>query len=117
MAELPDFAIELISDRIVDQYPDLSEKRSQLPEIVRYTIGLIETMTHLAGGDPTGMIRRGPNGEIAERVVEAGIPCWEIRLNGNISYNHEPTLPWGILYQPPLEADPPTDPPITEETP
>lgn len=115
MAELPDFAIEIAADRTVEQFPSLN--REALPEQIRYILGLAESLSTLAGGDPIGMIRRGPNGEIAERVIEASIPCWRVTYNGNVSYDHEPTLPWDVLYTPPIETDPPTDPPTTEETP
>lgn len=93
---LPDPLIEAITASVVETYPVVTT------DIVAAVLTQAAAAREIATGDPVDTVRRNPNGDIATRILNDGIPMWRISpADGSPQhYDMQPTLDWPKIFDP-----------------
>lgn len=101
---LPDAAIAAIAGNLDEQFIGIDAWLSQAGKdsigLVSFVLQQAEAAATQTGGDPVGTIIKCEDGSVACRVVNGGIPMWEVTQDGAIHYNTQPTLSGVTLFAP-----------------
>jgi hypothetical protein len=81
--------------------PDVTDAVSQQSGVPPAEVDAVLTAYNtVAQGDPLGTIRRGPEGEIALRLVVYGVPQWGVVVpsgDGGFYYDTQALTDWPII--------------------
>lgn len=94
--------VAAITPAVAEQYPQLATTNIVAADLVTAVLTLAAAANDVVSGDPVTMVRQQDDGTLARRVLQGGVPMWQINpADGSATYyDMAPTLTWTAIYTP-----------------
>lgn len=94
--------VAAIAPAVAEQFPGLESAGIDPAALVESVLSKSAAAQDAVEGDPVTTVRQSASGDLARRVVQGGVPMWQINLaDGSPTYyDMASTLDWPAIYTP-----------------